>query len=228
LTRTKVELVKNLMTSRSRKCLAFNQPMVFLNNHGCTLYLNPTKKTNKMNNQSKSKAPPNFIYKITELNHDNKLMAVIRNPYKLLRAAGLKPGLKVLDVGCGPGAFTIPASEIVGENGFLYAVDIHPLAIKRIKEKIVESGIVNIKPILTNASNMRLLKQEIDLVFIFGLPNISGGMANVFSEINRVLKPGGILSFERFLRSEKKLIANIENEGFVFTERKGRILLFTK
>jgi len=181
-----------------------------------------------MKNQRKSKALPNFIYKMTELNHDSKLMAVFRNPYKLLKAAGLKPGLKVLEIGCGPGAFTIPASEIVGEDGLIYAVDIHPLAIKRVKEKVAESGIVNIKPILTNASTTGLQDQEIDLVFIFGLPNIYRGLANVLSEINRVLKPGGILSFEKFLRSEKILIVNIENEGFVFVERKGGIFLFNK
>jgi len=181
-----------------------------------------------MNKRSKSKAQPNFIYKLTELNHDSKLMAAIRNPYKLLKAAGLKPDLKVLEVGCGPGAFTIPASEIIGEGGLLYAVDIHPLAIKRVREKIAESGIVNIKPILTNASTTGLLDQEIDLVFIFGMPDISGGLTDVLSEINRILKIGGILAIEKFLRSEKKLIANIENEGFVFAERKGRILLFNK
>jgi len=181
-----------------------------------------------MNKQKKSKAPPNFIYKMTELNHDSKLMAIIRNPDRLLKAAGLKPGLKVLEIGCGPGAFTIPAAEIVGKDGFIYTIDIHPLAIKRVKEKIAESGIENIKPILTNASNTRLLDQEIDLVFIFGMPSISGGWTNVLSEIYRVLKPRGILSFEKSLRSENKLIRDIEKAGFVFAERKGRILLFYK
>ena len=181
-----------------------------------------------MNEKNKSKSPPNLIYKMTKLNHDNKLMAVIRNPYKLLKAAGLKPGLIVLEVGCGPGAFTIPAAEIVGKDGFIFAVDVHPLAIKRIQEKIAESGIGNIKPVLTNASNTGLLDQEIDLAFIFGTPDVAGGLTNVLTEIHRVLKSGGILSFEKFLRTEKNIIVNIENEGFVFAERKGRILLFNK
>lgn len=176
----------------------------------------------------KSKAPLGFVYKMTELNHDNKLMAFIRNPDKLLKAAGLEPGLKVLEVGCGPGAFTVPAAEIVGKDGFIYTVDIHPLAIKRVKEKIADNGIENIKPVLTNASNTGLLDQEIDLVFIFGMPSISGGWTNVLSEIYRVLKTGGILSFEKSLRSENKLIRDIEKAGFVFTERKGRILQFNK
>jgi len=181
-----------------------------------------------MNEKNKSKASPGFVYKVSELNHDNKLMAIIRNPYKLLKASGLKPGLIVLEVGCGPGAFTIPAAEIVGKDGFIYAVDIHPLAIKRVKEKIAESEIENIKPVLANASNTGLPDKEIDLVFIFGIPNVAGGLTNILSEIHRVLKPGGILSFEKFIRSENKLIADIENGEFVFVGRKGRILQFVK
>ena len=72
------------------------------------------------------------------------------------------------------------------------------------------------------------MDQEIDLVFMFGMPHVTGGLTNVLSEIHRVLKPGGILSFEKPRRSANKLIAEIEKKGFVFTEKKGRILLFRK
>jgi len=181
-----------------------------------------------MNEKNKGRAPSDFVYKMIELVHDSKLMAIMRNPYKLLKMAGLKPALKVLEVGCGPGAFTSPAAKIVGKGGFIYAVDIHPLAIKRVKEKIAESGIENIKPVLTDASNTGLLDQEIDLVFMFGMPHVAGGLINVLSEIHRVLKPGGILSFEKSRRSANKLISDIENIGFVFMEKKGGILLFKK
>lgn len=181
-----------------------------------------------MTGNNKGKASSDFIYRVTDLIHDSKLMAMIRDPYKLLKAAGLKPGMKVLEVGCGPGAFTIPAAGIAGSEGLIYTVDIHPLAIKRVNEKIAESGIGNIQPVLADASNTGLLDQEIDLVFVFGLPAIAGGLKNVLKEIYRVLKPGGILSFEKLRRSEQKIIAGIENQGFVFTEKKGGILLFTK
>ena len=177
-------------------------------------------------NVKKSKASPNFVYKMIELIHDSKLMAIIRNPYKLLKAAGLKSGLKVLEIGCGPGAFTIPAAGIVGQDGFIYAVDIHPLAIKKVGEKIAESGIKNIKPVLTDASNTGLLDQEIDLVFMFGMPHVAGGLTDVLSEIRRVLKPGGTLSVEKSRRSANKLIDNIEKTGFVFTGKIDGILLF--
>lgn len=82
------------------------------------------------------------------LMHDNPLLPLVRNPYKLLKAAGLDEGQKVIEVGCGPGFLTIPAARIVGDEGLVYAVDIHPLAIERVKEKIKREGIKNVKPLL--------------------------------------------------------------------------------
>ena len=168
----------------------------------------------------------NFSFRIISLMHDNPLLPIFRNPYKLLRAAGLKPGQKVLEVGCGPGFFTIHAAKIVGEEGFVYAVDVHSLAIERVKEKIEREGIKNITPILANASDTGLPDRSVDLAFIFGLRYIAGGLKNVIAEIHRILKPGGVLSFEKTKGSEKKLIDEVERGEFVYSGRQGRIFLF--
>ena len=170
----------------------------------------------------------NFSFRMISLMHDNPLLPIFRNPYKLLRAAGLKPGQKVLEVGCGPGFFTIPASKIVGKEGFIYAVDVHPLAIERVKEKIEKEGIKNVGYILANASDTGLPDRSIDLAFIFGLRYIAGGLGNVIAEIHRILKPGGVLSFEKTKGSEKKLIAEVGMGGFIYSGRQARIYLFTK
>jgi tRNA G46 methylase TrmB len=82
------------------------------------------------------------------LMHDNPLMPILKNPYKSLETAGVRPGQKVIEIGCGPGFFTIPAAKIVGEKGLIYAVDVNHRAIKRVEEKIRKYEISNIKPIL--------------------------------------------------------------------------------
>ena len=135
---------------------------------------------------------------------------------------------KVLEVGCGPGFFTIPAAKIVGDEGVVYAIDIHPLAIKKVKEKVKKYRVTNVKPILANASNTKLPSQSIDLAFIFGLHYVAGGLENVISEMYRVLRTDGILAFEKTRGSEKEIIKLIEEKGFVYLEKRGRILIFTR
>ena len=170
----------------------------------------------------------NFAFRIISLMHDNPLLPIFRNPYKLLKAAGLKPGQKVLEVGCGPGFFTIPAAKIVGNEGFIYAVDVHPLAIKRVQKKVERGGIKNVSPVLANASNTGLPDRSIDLAFLFGLRYIAGGLENVIVEMRRILRPGAVLSFEKTRGSQERLIEEVERGGFTYLERQARIFLFTK
>jgi len=83
-------------------------------------------------------------------------------------------------------------------------------------------------PILANASNTELPDQSIDLAFIFGLRYIAGGLENLMSEMYRILKHKGVLSFEKTRGPEKKLISEIERGGFIYSKKEARIFLFVK
>jgi len=169
-----------------------------------------------------------FSFWIITLMHDNPLLPIFRNPYKLLREAALRQGQKALEVGCGPGFFTIPAAKIVGEEGLIYAIDVNPFAIRRVKNKIAKEGLRNVKPSLTNASNTGLPESSIDLAFLFGLRYVAGGLGNVMSEMHRILKPGALLSFEKTRGSSEELIQEVERGGFSYLDRQRRIFLFSK
>jgi ubiquinone/menaquinone biosynthesis C-methylase UbiE len=160
--------------------------------------------------------------------HDNPLLPLLKDPYKLLEAAGLKKGQKVLEVGSGPGFFTIPAARIVGEEGRVYAVDVNPYAIARVRRKIEREGINNVTPLLANASDTGLSERSVDLAFLVGLGHIVGGQKNILAEINRILRPGGVLSLQHTRGGKGKMIDEIKQVGFVFLESNGRFFLFTK
>ncbi|MBN1849010.1 MAG: class I SAM-dependent methyltransferase [Deltaproteobacteria bacterium] len=160
--------------------------------------------------------------------HDNPILPLIRNPYKLLDAAGLKKEQTVFEVGCGPGFFTIPAAKIVGDQGHVYACDIQPRFVARVKEKMEKQALKNITPMYVNASNTGLPDKSVDLAFIFGLRYIAGGLDNMLLELLRILKDQGILSFEKTKGKEEKMIEEMEGRGFVYTGKQGRIFLFQK
>ena len=183
---------------------------------------------NTENQHRSEKHASNFAFMLITLIHDNPLRRRFDDPIKTLKSAGLKPGLRVLEVGCGPGFFTIPAADIVGNEGVVYALDVHPRAIGRVQKKIQSKGIKNVRTMLTNASDIGLPGQSIDLAFMFGLPYIIGGQKIVIREIHRILKPGGIVSYKKTRGAEKKLIEDLRKQGLIYSGKQKKILFFTK
>lgn len=148
------------------------------------------------------------------------LYGLFRDPYKVLKAAGLEPGQRALEVGCGPGFFTIPAARIVGEKGSVLAFDINPVAVEHVQRKIEEAGVTNARVIVAGAAKTKLPDGSFDLVFVFGLARPIGDMAAIWAELHRVLKVQGVLSIEGRL--------NPPGELFQFLDRQGRIVRFRK
>ena len=73
-----------------------------------------------------------------------KFRDLLTSPTKFLEQTGIGPGWNVLDYGCGTGSYSIPAAQLVGPMGKVYAADIHPLAIKEIQKKAITKGLGNI------------------------------------------------------------------------------------
>lgn len=182
-----------------------------------------------MRNMSKLGRMPDFAFRMMSLIHDNPLLWLFKEPYKILKAAGLKPGQNVLEIGCGPGFFTIPAANITGEKGVVYALDNHPLAIKSVQKKIKKEKTGNIVTILADATITGLPDKSIDVTFLFGFVHHTNGLENIFSEMYRVLKPEGLLAIEKTpWLSKKKLVEAAERNGFNCLEHHKRVSLFTK
>ena len=69
-------------------------------------------------------------------NHFGGNFSNLLDAEKVLREIELKTSNTLLDIGCGEGRFSIPASEIVGGNGKVYAIDISENTINILKEEI--------------------------------------------------------------------------------------------
>jgi ubiquinone/menaquinone biosynthesis C-methylase UbiE len=160
--------------------------------------------------------------------HDNPLLKYVRDPYRLLKEAGLEKGQAVLEVGCGPGFFTIPAARIVGDEGIVYALDVNRFAVDRVKKKVAHEGLANVRASLTNAAETGLPDSSVDLAFVFGIRYIAGGLDAVLTEAARVLKSGGRLSIEKSRGSDEQLLAGAKKAGFTLTAQKGRLFLFSR
>jgi ubiquinone/menaquinone biosynthesis C-methylase UbiE len=151
------------------------------------------------------------------------LYDLFRDPYEPLKAAGLRAGQQVLEVGCGPGFFTVPAAEIVEQEGRVISVDVSPAAVKHVRQKVEQAGVTNVEVLLANAADTGLPGESLDLIFVFGLGHVAGDLAELWAELHRLLKPGGTLAVEGRLRPPGRLFRPLEQRGrigcFSKTER---------
>ena len=164
-------------------------------------------------------------FRCMALIHDNPLRRIFDNPVKTLEAAGIQAGQQVLEVGCGPGYFTIAVAKLVGDNGFIHAIDLHPLAIKMTEKKLQKSGLTNVKLRIADAAKTGLPNDSIDLVFMFGVIHALP-LGLVLPELHRVLRPGGALAVQTFSGRSLERVTN--RELFTFAGKVGRIFKFQK
>lgn len=132
--------------------------------------------------------------------------------YKILKEAGLKQGFNVIDYGCGPGGYITSASELVGEEGKVYAVDINPLAIQSIKNIIIENNLTNVETILIECK-MKLPNNSIDMVYLFDFFHELLNHEPIIKEIYRVLKIDGIFSLYDPMMKKSEIISKVTNKN---------------
>jgi len=133
-------------------------------------------------------------------------------PREFLNEAGIKPGSHVLDFGCGPGSYTFVASRLVGKDGKVYALDIHPSAIKRVKRVAEKRGLSNIEAIYTDCWT-GLEEGSVDFVLLYDIFHHLSDPDSVMKEFNRIMKPNSILSFSDHHMKEEEILSEVTKGG---------------
>lgn len=118
------------------------------------------------------------------------------DPYNTLKKAGLKSNHILIDIGAGSGLFTIPAAEITSNT--VYAVEINEEAISEIKRKVNYAGLKNIKILKISNNSYPISNDTADFILIVTVLHHIDDKDQLFSELKRVIKTGGILTIIEF------------------------------
>lgn len=106
----------------------------------------------------------------------------------------LRPGMAVLDAGCGPGRVAIPIAREVGRQGEVVAMDMQAGMLQRAREKARAADLTNIRFLEAGLGEGKLDRDRFDralLVTVLGeIPDREAALR----EILDALKPGGMLS----------------------------------
>ena len=113
-----------------------------------------------------------------------------------LLKAGLKPGMRVADFGCGVGAMTRNLARLVGPDGHATGIDLHEPQLVEAGNLCAGSGLANVAFWKADACDTKLPENLFDLVYCrFLLIHVPDPLA-CLHEMQRVLKPGGIIFAE--------------------------------
>lgn len=158
-----------------------------------------------------------------------KIRDIFKPRSDLLDEVPLKTGDTVIDYGCGPGSYIQELAVRVGTRGTVIAVDIHPLAIKRVDGIAKQQRLAQVKTLLTDGIHLTNLKDNsVDAVLLFDVFHMLGDQKGALMEIYRVLRQGGVFSVNDPHMTPDNLIAGVTNSGhFVLLERKTHIINFS-
>lgn len=105
----------------------------------------------------------------------------------------VREGDAVLDVGSGSGTDALIASTLVTSRGRVYALDMTPAMLDKLRRNAAAMGCANVHPLEGNAEEIPLPDASVDVVTSNGVLNLVPDKPRAFAEIARVLKPGGRL-----------------------------------
>jgi ubiquinone/menaquinone biosynthesis C-methylase UbiE len=121
----------------------------------------------------------------------DEVRALKARGYELLR---LKPGTKVIDVGCGPAIDTIPLARFVGPTGFVVGVDADTAMVAEANQLASSAGVgAFTRHIIGNATSLPMGPGEFDACYCERLLQHIPWALNydVIREMMRVMRPGG-------------------------------------
>ena len=137
----------------------------------------------------------NLLFKPAGMMMESRLRKWLMNPVKTLQGAGIAPGQTILEVGCGTGFFTIPAARLIGDQGYLIALDALSDYAKRVSKKVQSAGLRNVRVVKRDALDTGLDAASMDTVLLLGvIPFPFLPLDRLLPEMHRVLKPQGAMA----------------------------------
>jgi len=154
---------------------------------------------------------------------DSGIRKLLQNPSRILDAH-VREGMTVLDLGCGPGFFSVEMARRVGESGSVIAVDLQEGMLERLRKKIRGTEFeIRIK-LHKGGEDGIGVSQKVDLLFAFYVMHELPDQTAFLSEFRSMLRPNGSLYIAEpkahvTRRDFEETIRVAESLGFSLTTR---------
>jgi len=167
---------------------------------------------------------------------DNYLRRFLQNPQRILKHYVHK-GMTVLDLGCGPGFFSVEMAKMLSGSGKIIAADLQEGMLEKVRNKIKGTELEQRIEIHKCAENKIGVTEHVDFVLAFYMIHEVPNHEDLFGELKSILKPTGQLFIVEPLmhvskKSFEEMIGKITDIGFEIIDKPkvffSRAVLLTK
>ena len=153
---------------------------------------------------------------------DNSIRRYLQNPSKILKPY-IHEGMTILDLGCGPGVFTIEFARQLNGSGKVIAADLQEGMLEKIKNKIKGSDLERLIELHKCEENRTGITENVDFILCFYMIHEVPDQANLFRELKSILKPEGKLyiiepKFHVSARAFRDMLNKLNSIGFEIIE----------
>jgi len=154
---------------------------------------------------------------------DNFIRKILQNPKRILNPY-INKGMTVLDLGCGPGFFTIEIAKMLSGSGKVIAVDLQDGMLEKVNKKIKGTVLEQMIEIHKCGEDSIGVTENVDFVLAFYVIHEVPNKNKLFEELKSILKPGGKIyviepNFHVSKKSFKEMIDVIKSVGFEIINR---------
>jgi ubiquinone/menaquinone biosynthesis C-methylase UbiE len=151
---------------------------------------------------------------------------------EILERIGLQPGLRALEVGAGPGYFSLEAARAVAPGGELTAIDVQPQMIAVLRDKVEREALDNVELRVADVKSLPFPDDSFDLIFLVTVLGTLADKGRAMREFRRVLKPDGRLSITEAMADpdymlQGEVVGWAQTVGFELVEQHGNPFLYT-
>jgi SAM-dependent methyltransferase len=141
---------------------------------------------------------------------DPATRGVLEHTDLLVRSLGLHPGDSIADVGTGVGHLLPYLIREIGSSGTIFAVDIYPEFLDKVRNRIAAAGWQNVQPVLGTERDPRLPANRLDAVILLDTYHHLDYPQATMKGVRRALKPGGRLFIIDYYRNRPNPAASPE------------------
>jgi ubiquinone/menaquinone biosynthesis C-methylase UbiE len=121
---------------------------------------------------------------------DNRIRRWFQDPRKILRPH-IVEGMTVLDLGCGPGFFSVDIAQMVGKSGWVIAADLQEGMLRKLRDKIQGTELEERITLHKCEENHIGLSENVDFILAFYMVHEVPNQGGLFHEMKSILKQNG-------------------------------------